>query len=579
MLANPARLAKLSLLFISFLLALTVLYWQNRIPNLSPFFHNPVFHLYLQQLLKAIILLPIFLLWLKFTNHTKFTTLLFRLKDWWLTKQLPVYLSFAFFALCTLIIALFANHGIPRGDAVWPNFQTRIFAAGRLFAPPPIDFRFFATPTIIYNNRWFAYTSPGHSLFLLPFYLLGATYLIGPLFGTLTLILLYHFTARYLDRTTARLTLLLGATSPFMLFLFGSQEFHITSTLFTTLALFSLLPAMPAQKERKKPARTKLWALLSGLSLGLVFLTRPYTAIGVGLPLIILMLIKNRRNLVPFLLGGLVFTLLHLIYNRLLTGNPFTFPYQLMGKYHAIGFGADIGAPTFNLPGHSPLKLLINLLYNLFVLNLHLFGWLFFSIGALIFGIRTRGYSQLLLLWLPALGLFIAYSLYWFHGITPWGPKYYSEALPFFIITSALGIKNLFTSLNTKKSGWLKPDLPIRALAFLIPCSLLIYTPTTFIYLGSNKWGETPELYNNVKKAKIHNALVFIRTDETTGSFDYTSAFIYNDPFLKGDIIFPRDLGNEENCYLLKRFPERQGYIYDFHTRTIEPIKQQNPAP
>jgi len=549
------------LIITTFLFALATLLGKNYLLTLHPFFQNPVLKLYLQQLLNAFVALPLFLLWLSFSPTQHLTRLFNRFMDWWFKKPYPVILTPALFFTITLLIARFAYHSIPKGDAIWLHFQTKIFAAGRLFAPAPFDFRFFATPTIVHNNRWFSYTSPGHSLTLLPFYLLGSTYLIGPVFGTVTLWLLYRFTARYLDQTTARLTLLLGATSPFMLLLFGSQEFHITSTLFTTLALFSLLRATNAHQKQKNAT---LWALLSGLSIGMVFLARPYTALGIGLPLTIFTTVKPRRLLPPFLLAGLLPVILHLIYNHLLNGSPFTFSYHLLGRYHAIGFGADIGAPTFNIPGHSPLKLLINLLYNLFVLNLHLFGWLFFSGWALISGIRTKGYSKLLLLWLPALGLLIAYSLYWFHGITPWGPKYYSEALPFFIITGALGIKKLLSTLKPR---------PIQALLFLIPYSLLAYTPATINYLATKKWGETPDVYNAVKKAKISRAVVFIRTDETTGSFDYRSAFIYNDPFLKGNILFPRDLGEEENRRFLKRFPGRKGYIYDFRTGKIIPIE------
>jgi hypothetical protein len=563
------RLIGLVFVITTSLLSLAIILFGDRLLNLSPFFKNPVISLYIRQFLRAVSALPLFFLWLEFSKTTGMIRVLKNIKEWWFNKPLPVFLSLAFFASVTLIVALFAYHKIPKGDAVWPYFQTKIFAQGKLFAPAPFDFRFFFTPTIVHNGKWFSYTSPGHSILLLPFYLLGITYLTGPVLGTIALFLLYLFAEKYTDPRIARLSLLLAATSPFMLLLFGSQEFHISSTFFTLLALFSLLKATKRTTDEKNSFTRKIWALVSGLSLGMVFLTRPWTAIGIGIPLIIIALFKIRNSLLPFLLGGLLMVLLHLLYNRALTGSFLTFPYQLFGRYHQLGFGAGIGAPTFNLPGHSPLKLVINLLYNLFVLNLHLFGWAFLSLTFLILGLGTRGYYRHLLLWLPAAGLFIAYSLYWFHGITPWGPKYYSEALPFFIITGAIGISQ---TGKGRTNPWLGNDFTLRAIPFLILYSLLIYIPTTFTYLSSGRWGETPKIAYSVQRAKIHNAVVFIHTDETTGSFDYTSAFIFNDPFLKGDVIFPRDLGTGENQRFLRMFPDRSAYIYDFKTETLIPL-------
>ncbi len=553
-------------LLLSLFIALTLIFFQNRLLSLSPFFQNLVIKLYLRQLINALIALPVLFLWLEFSKQQTVLYLIEKIKTWWLNSRWTVLLALCFFALATILIATFAYHRIPKGDALWCYFQTKIFARGHLFAPAPFDFRFFSTPTIINNGKWFSYTSPGHSIVLLPFYFLNITWLTGPLLGTTALWLLYRFTESVTDNRTARITLLLGITSPFMLFLSGSHEFHVTSTFFTILALFSIQRAVTSATSR-----THLWSLLAGLALGVVFLTRPYTAIGVGIPLVIFVLRKLRRGLLPFIAAGLLMLLLHLFYNHILTGNPMKFPYQLMGTYHGIGFAPDFGAPTFNLPGHSPLKMLINLLYNIFVLSLQLFGWLFLSFLFLLIGItRTR---RRWLVWAPALGLIIAYLLYWFHGITPWGPKYWSEALPAFIVISAIGIRSApdFFKNRIRFSN----SLPLRLLPFFILYCLVVYLPVHFHYFAAGHWGETPRIAHRVKNAGIHNAVVFIHTDERSGSFDYTSAFIFNDPFLKGDIIYPRDMGIAENQRFLKYFPRRRAYLYDFNTETLVPLPSE----
>ncbi|MGQ9708602.1 MAG: ArnT family glycosyltransferase, partial [bacterium] len=546
------------------LLSITIILFGDRLLDLNPFFKNMVINLYLRQLLKALIALPFFLLCMEFGKRAGIIHLLQNIKNWWLNKPSPVFISLIFFAVVTVLIACFAYHQIPLGDAVWPFFQTKIFSRGRLVAPAPIDFRFFATPTIVLNGKWFSYTSPGHSLILLPFYLLGVSWLTGPLLGTIAIYFIYRLALEHTDGTTARIAILLAVTSPFMIFLFASHEFHVTSLFFIILAQYSL------GKYRLKEGTAQVWALLAGLSLGMVFLTRPWTAIGVGIPLVLFAILNLRKGIWLFLLGSLIMVLLHLLYNFTLTGNCFTFPYQMMGKYHAIGFSPDYGAPTFNLAGHSALKLLINLIYNTFVLSLQLFGWLFFSLVFLIPGTLAIGFRNRWLIWAPGLGLICAYLFYWFHGITPWGPKYWSEALPAFIIVSAIGIKTLPDLLKKKAS--FGPNLCVRTVPFLILYCLTIYLPTHFTYFSTGRWGETPKVWQKVRSCNIHNAIVFVQTDERSGHFDYTSAFIFNDPMLKGDIIFPRDLGPENNRQFLRLFPDRSAYIYDYNNATLLPL-------
>lgn len=555
---------------ISCLLSIVVILFGKRIFEVSPLLKNMVVTLYIEQFLKAVVVMPFFLLWLEVSKNRKILQILGSIKNWWCHHRLVVVLSFAFFIVSTFAVTFFAYHKIPMGDAVWPFFQAKILSRGKLFAPAPPDFRFFATPTIVYHGKWFSYISPGHSFVILPFYLFGCSWFTGPVLGAIGIWLLYRLVLRWTEAKTARIALLLAVTSPWMIFLFASQEFHITSTFFTILALYCI---STATDNDASPA----WAFVGGLTLGMVFLARPYTAIGIGIPIILFVLNRNRLrsrflNLLLFFVGGLIMVFLHLYYNLKLTGNFFTFPYQLMGKYHAIGFSLDYGAPTFNLAGHSLFKMVINIIYNLFVTSLQLFGWLFLSLLFIPAGIINSAFKRLWFFWAPALGLIGAYCFYWFHGITPWGPKYWSEALPAFIVISALGIRNapeLF-----KKIVPIRQDFSLRALPFLILFCLLCYLPANFIYFFSGRWGETPKVWQRIKAAKIHKAVVFVRTDETTGHFDYTSAFIFNDPFLKGDIIFPRDLGMDENLRFLEQFPDRRAYIYEFKTGRLILLKR-----
>jgi hypothetical protein len=556
-------------------LAVVLLVAGDRALHLTPRWEGANIRFYVLQLRNALIALPLFLLWLRLSKRPALLTLVRKLERWWLGSRFTVLAALLFFVALTTAVANWAYHRIPLVDAIWVMFQTKIFAAGRLYAPAPAYPEFFRARWIIHGDRWFSYVSPGHSLVVLPGYLLGVSWLVGPLLGTLAVWLFYRLTEAVAGWKTARLALLLAITSPFLVFLFASHEFHVASTLFTILTLFLL----------SRPRAGSVTLLGAGMSLGMVFLARPYTAVGVGVPLVFFVAsrrvaLRLRRHLIPFLLGGAAFVVLHLVYNQALTGNALVFPYMEMGKVHAIGFGGDFGEPGFGVYGHTPARALVNLAYGVFVLCLQLSGWLFLSLIFVIPGISTQRFRRNWWLGLSAAGLIAAYFFYWCHGMTAWGAKYWSEAVPAFLLLSALGIR----AAGRGKQGhhpkrvaslfsWFRfrRDLPVRAVGFLIAYSLLVHIPVNFSYLARCQWGETPKVGRRVRRAGLHNALVFVHTDEESGSFDYSSAFLLNDPLLKGDVIYARDLGPEENLRLVRLYPERRAYVYDFNQDSIRP--------
>jgi len=518
--------------------------------------------LFLEQFRRALLALPLLLVWLRVSRCPATTRCLHRLQRWWLTSRIPLLAAPVFFLAITILVADKGYHRIPLGDAVWVMFQAKLFAAGRLFAPAPQYPEFFWARLIIHDGKWFSYTSPGHSLVLLPGLLLGAAWLVGPLLGGLTVWLLHRLAQTLLGAKSARIALLLTVTSPFVIFLFASHEFHVSSVFFTTLALYLL------SRERFTPGL----GLATGLSLGMVFLARPYTAVAVGLPIIAYVLVKRRTALAPFLLGGALIVGLHLIYNHALTGSYLKFPYQEMGKVHAIGFGSDFGEPAPGFTGHSPLRATVNLGYQFAVMSLQFLGWLFLSMAFVIPGLAYARFRRLWWLWAPALALIVAYCFYWSNGITARGAKYWSETIPAFILASTVGIR----AAGPVFRRWFafRRDLALRAVPFLVVYSLAVYIPTNLSYLARCQWGETPKVGQDVAAHRIHNAVVFVHTDEHSGGYDYTSAFLYNDPLLQGDVIYARDLG-PENVKLTALYPERKAYRYDFNRAVIEPLPGQ----
>ena len=258
-----------------------------------------------------------------------------------------------------------------------------------------------------------------------------------------------------------------------------------------------------------------------------------------------------------------------------------------------VGFGMGKGGDTYNIAGHTPLKALINLIYNLFVFSLHLFGWpllslvfilvpfikfsslchsappLCHSAPSLCHSERSEESHQNARVFSIVFIIcsIIAVSFFWFHGISPEGAKYYYELTPFLVLLTVSGIEKF--KFNAK---------PLITLLFLI--DIFIYMPqATKIF---NVWGGNLYCYNEVKKQNLHNAIVFVRRtptcsvgreekDEITKSLNmhlYPSLSVRNDVDIgKSDIIYAYDLGQEQNIKLKKLYPTRKSYIFEYLER------------
>jgi len=543
-------------------LYLAVRYLIHHIPFLS----NPVVSLYVGHLQRGLIAFPIVVAaaWSCRVLHIRPETIPQRLY-----RRLEPYYPFvmlAIFFILLLFIANFAYQRIPQGDAVGVFFQTKTFALGKLYVAPPVYPQFFTMPAVIvHNSKWFCFYSPGHALILLVGYLLRLTWLVGPVLGVMSLYLMYSVARMMYGFTVARKVLALGVFSPFLLFLSATHDFHTGSVFFTTVCLF----LVSKMEVRDRPYLSPLL----GLSVGFVFLCRPYTGFLIGLTILIYLAARQPRRIVGYLAGGIPVVILHMIYNQALMGNPFTLPYQALASYHGVGFSPDYGGATFGLTGHSLLKAAVNLFYNLFVLSIHLFGWPILA-GAtilLLFLFKKDSYHYLLLGTIGS--LFGGHLLYWFHGIAPYGPKYISEALPAFIILSAKALDSLPLLLTkTKKDGDLalvRESIP-RFVFLLVLSNLLVYLPFQFQYFRSGQWGENPKIWQAVTKAGVTNAVVFVTERSERNTRFFSSAFIFNDPELKGDIIFARDLG-PENDKLIKCFPKRNLCLIDQGDLAVKP--------
>jgi hypothetical protein len=330
--------------------------------------------------------------------------------DEWLARSLsprdgPVRLDRFAWTLAGLVtvvaaaLCLTSYQAIPHiPDEIAYLIQARYFAAGLPWmSPPPVPAAFDTFLLEVSGDRWYSVFPPGWPLVLAIGVKLGVPFLVNPVLGGICVLLTYLLVRELSDRGTARMSALLLAVSPWHLLMSMSFMSHVLSL---TLALTTAIGSVRAW-------RSGAWrpALIAGLSLGILGMSRPLEGVAVGLlaglPLLVAAL---RRGHVAALLssaGGTAITgFLGLVYNKTITGSPWIFPAERLfdraygpGKY-GIGFGPEKGVGWTGLdpfPGHGPVDVVVNSVLNGFMVNIDLFGWSIGSAAIVTLGILRAG--------------------------------------------------------------------------------------------------------------------------------------------------------------------------------------------
>jgi 4-amino-4-deoxy-L-arabinose transferase-like glycosyltransferase len=325
---------------------------------------------------------------------------------------------------------------------VW---QAEAVAGGRLTVPSPVAPKSFLVPFVVdYGGQRFGKYPPGWPALLGIGVFFGARSLVNPLLAGLAVWLAYRLGKRVSSETVGLLTAGLTLTSPFFLMNSGSLLSHPFGLVLSEAFALAWLDAW--DEPRVNPW---LPTLAAALSLGLLALTRPLTAVAVAFPFALhglYLLVKGdgqtRRRLVVFGLVALGVSSLLFVWQFAVTGNPLLNPYTLWWPYDKIGFGPGVGRLE---SGHTLYQAWINTKFSLFVGAHDLFGWGKFSWIFLPFGlfaaIRYR-MGKALLLGSVILSLGVFYLAYWI-GSSLFGPRYYYEGLFSLTLFSALGIAYL----------------------------------------------------------------------------------------------------------------------------------------
>lgn len=469
-------------------------------------------------------------------------------------------------------------------DEVAFLFQARTYAAGTLVAPAPALPEFFSIPfVIVRDGEWFGKYPPGYPLVLALGVLAGQPWLVNPIAAGLAVALVYRLGRRVYDAATGLLAALLLATSPFLLIQAGSFLSHVVCLVWTLL----FLTGFEAARRRGSPAL----GLAAGAALGMLLLSRPLTAVGVGAPFALWAGLETLRHPArlrvygPVAAATLAFGGLLLGYNWLTTGHPLLFAYQLWWPFDRIGFGAGIGPDG----GHTLRGGWLNTRLNLKELETYLFGWPFrlslvpavlAVLVALARGVQAIGRAGArggqpgageafiwdLALGGLALGLIAVHLAYWAGG-QMYGPRYYFEATGALALLAARGLRQAGSWFhraarravgNGRFGRLLGVGIPVALLALLIGYGLFWTAPRWFV--GYRGWyGVTADGLRAVEAARLDDAVVFVSAEYWTG---YAPFFAQNSPLLDGRVVYALDLGDSRNRLLAEQYPGRAFYAW-----------------
>jgi len=484
------------------------------------------------------------------------------------SQKLPVVIAMAISLLAVIASFWLSENIYERLPHVEDEFayvwQAQVFARGQAYLPSPPHPEQLVVPFVVdYHGLRFSKYPPGWSLLLALGVLTGTLSWVNPILAGLGTWLTFRLGQKIFDNFTALLAIGLMATSPFFLINSGtllSHPWSLVLCLSLTIAWLDLFFETDNRLLSKTtvPTWIKIW--VAGLSLGVLALTRPVTAIGVAIPFFIHGLIllwrgthaTRKQILFVGLIAGGVGGIL-LVWQYLTTGDPFQNSYTLWWTYDKIGFGSDVGTQP---GGHNFFWVINNLILSLLSGSSDLFGWTYISWFFIPIGLWASRYNKSikLIIGVP-IGLALAYSIYW---ISPnlYGPRYYYEVITSASLLTAAGITWLINwhKENAHARVW---QATVLSLVFLlIGYNFILYTPVRFDTMRNlykiNR--EQQALFLTDSALSLTPALVVVHTHEWT---DCAGLLPLQDPWLTTPFIFACDMDNPPAQIEQSEYPDR----------------------
>lgn len=463
-------------------------------------------------------------------------------------------------AVFVLLIGLFVlrNQPITDDERVY-LFQAELLARGRLYVESQPLQEFYDNVFVINNGKWYGKYPPGHPLVLIPGNAVGFPRVMSMILAALNLFLFYRLARDFLSRRAARGATLLLLGSPFFLF--------TGATLLSHTTCLAALQTMGLATRRALRSGGTGWSLLAGAGGGFAFLTRPFTAILIGIPVALAWtwsVVRKRASWRPWLTAAgvaLVFLLLFLGCNTVLTGNPLRTGYsEVQGdRSQVLGFGQV--SPGYLT--HTPLNGLLNLGLIAVRLNFWTWGWplsWLFVIAALLWARQ----SQFRILWAILGGVAVGSLFYFSIGIGETGPVKYYEILPALALLTVAG----FSAFDERLAREGRPGLSALAPGLLLAFTVLGWGFFARIQAADLRQvtARIAEPWDLVKNLEEPRLLIFNGPLQKAPYTSWVFSAPNNLPDNNRRVLYVRDQG-QKNRQLMARMPDRIPYLIQLDRR------------
>lgn len=392
---------------------------------------------------------------------------------------------------------------------------------------------------------------------------------VGSLYASLTVPALFLAARRLAGSTAARAALVFFVASPMLMVGAATEMAHTSCMMSLAWAFASLTATFEDDAPWWKHAGVSFW-------FGLAFLTRPTSALGIGLPLLVWWAARLwsshrdwRRAIAAFAVPGVILAAVFFGVNAAQNGSPFLPSYVRMQSfmrevnYVNVGWSTKepptplaqylFGNGSFWRPFANTAIALVRLLYDLFATPLVLvllgFAWS---------DRRAR------LAWMSVLCYLAVHFFIGDAGIDSFGPVHYFEASLPLLVLAGIGVANVD---DCSKRWWpaLPTAWPRAVVASLVLVTLLGFVPVRLRGVDAIASNVRIPL-DAVRDAHISNAVVFSAGLFVPGQcIGQPWHFVYarpnNDPELRNDVLWLNHLGWEKDIALMRDFPGRTGYL------------------
>jgi Dolichyl-phosphate-mannose-protein mannosyltransferase len=440
------------------------------------------------------------------------------------------------------LLARFALDGFPySGDEYSLSLQGELFGRGMLKAPAPAHLEWLGVDHVVIDSWIRSKYPPGASALLGIGYHYGAAWLVTPLEGVVTLLLVWHATRRLLGPRPALVALIALGIAPLFMFLAASFYAHTATLMFLAVAFAALGAWTRRPRDR--------WLVLAGMAIGCTFLTRPLDAVLFGLAMLAF---RSPRAIVITAASALPFVVLNFAYQAAQFGSPFLDGYHAYEPTFRALYGADTAAASISL-AHlvNPVQLWNHIdIYRALIVDWTVTGTALVAlVGAYTIGrdhaARPMRTFSIVLIAAFALALLPTIS----DPDDGARPRYLSTTLIPLAFLAAAGFAPTCAAITSWFGRRVRTILIVAAVTFALA------QLASFLQDRTPKMWRREGLYKATATLDVHDAVVIVRAQ-------YPSRYARNGPWFDGVLYLstPPDTTAEQ---VRRAFPDRQ--IWEAH--------------